>query len=107
MGKYYADYAFRLNNNEKFFRFKFSVFLTAMFCVYTRPLKLLNLLFLTGYGSITLLQYDLDVSFYSLDQCQSNHNGCRVGICHPAQYNRQAALWPGNLHVSMYVSVST
>lgn len=46
-GKYYPDYAFMLNRDGNFFRFKLSVFLTAMFCVFTRPLKLLNLLFLT------------------------------------------------------------
>jgi len=31
------------------------------------------------------------------DQCPRHHDGCRAGVCHPAQHHRETAVWPGAL----------
>lgn len=30
------------------------------------------------------------------DERQGDHNGCRVGVCHTANYHRQTAIRPGS-----------
>lgn len=35
--------------------------------------------------------------FPPADKCPRYNNGCRAGVCHPAQHDWQTALWPGTM----------
>lgn len=39
-------------------------------------------------------------SCFFAGQCSRHHHGRWAGICRPAQHHRQAAVWPGTLHIS-------
>jgi len=41
----------------------------------------------------------IDFCFCFVDKCARHHHGCRAGVCHPAEHNRQTALWPGKRHL--------
>lgn len=44
----------------------------------------------------------ISVWVFSLaDKCPGYNHGCWAGVCHPAQHNRQTALWPGTMCITV------